>query len=341
MDSLGGFKVGDTVRCIHRTQPPDASDGAETWWQPSKEGHVGKIERIVRTGDDPFGPRWDYLVVDGNFYRPHWLEKISDLKVGDRVRLLEAPDGQEDRRPDLVGRTGTVVRKTYDQLTDVAIKGEAHDWCFSPGRLEKISDAPAKPVASFVSTCFDPAYKSPFDSLFRYKSSDYSPFTQVYDFKSLLSPNLYTKEPVRTVMPKPSAPPAISEHDELIQLRAERDSERRWAAHWKSVADSREDQFKRMTEAEVACAAATDTLEEQDQEISALKTENRALKVCRDDWMKDAAESRREKLEAQAGWGRAAVERDRALRVRNMSLAGLLVGAAGVVYQALLTTGVL
>jgi hypothetical protein len=57
--------------------------------------------------------------------------------------------------------------------------------------------------------------------------------------------------------------------------------------------------------------------------------------------MKDAAESRREKLEAQAGWGRAAVERDRALRVRNMSLAGLLVGAAGVVYQALLTTGVL
>jgi hypothetical protein len=330
MDSLGGFKVGDTVRCIHRTQPPDASDGAETWWQPSKEGHVGKIERIVRTGDDPFGPRWDYLVVDGNFYRPHWLEKISDLKVGDRVRLLDAPDGQEDRRPDLVGRAGTVHR-VYGVIADVSIEGEPHNWCFSPGRLEKISDAPApaKPVDPYAAPIGKAIHESLADALFS--------FSKPWPTKSLfdLGPNLYTSQPMRTVQPKES------EHDELLRLRVEVKHERMWGDHWKSIANAKDDHFKRATEAEVACAAATDTLEEQDQEISALKTENRALKVCRDDWMKDAAESRREKLEAQAGWGRAAVERDRALRVRNMSLAGLLVGAAGVVYQALLTTGVL
>jgi hypothetical protein len=280
MDSLGGFKVGDTVRCIHRTQPPDASDGAETWWQPSKEGHVGKIERIVRMGDDPFGPRWDYLVVGGNFYRPHWLEKVSvgSFKVGDRVTFVNASDASLFDKPGL----------------------------FDPHTL-------------FTT-------QSMFDSIF--KKSWPKP---MFD----LGPGLYTTQPARTVMPKES------EHDELLRLRVEVKHERMWGDHWKSIANAKDDHFKRATEAEVACAAATDTLEEQDQEISALKTENRALKVCRDDWMKDAAESRREKLEAQAGWGRAAVERDRALRVRNMSLAGLLVGAAGVVYQALLTTGVL
>jgi hypothetical protein len=339
MDSLGGFKVGDKVRCIHRTQPPDASDGAETWWQPSKEGHVGKIERIVRTGDDPFGPRWDYLVVDGNFYRPHWLEKISDatpsstapLKVGDRVRLLRAPDGQEDRRPDLVGRTGTVVRKTYDQLTDVAIKGEAHDWCFSPGRLEKISDAPApaKPVDPYAAPIGKAIHESLADALFS--------FSKPWPTKSLfdLGPNLYTSQPMRTVQPKES------EHDELLRLRVEVKHERMWGDHWKSIANAKDDHFKRATEAEVACAAATDTLEAQDQEISALKTENRALKVCRDDWMGATAKAKHEKHEACVRETDAILARDSALRVRNMSLAGLLVGAAGVVYQALLTTGVL
>ncbi len=139
---------------------------------------------------------------------------------------------------------------------------------------------------------------------------------------------------IRYSTPSPFAPPPKkSEHDELIQLRAERDSERRWAAHWKAIADRSEDHFKRCVEAEVAVAAASDALETADSKIADLEGQIRTLTHVRDGWVEESARDKRSRNEAQGAAHDALVARDKAIRARNIGLtvASSVLGSAGYV----------
>jgi hypothetical protein len=326
MDSLGGFKVGDKVRC-HLTEKPDDAD---EYWIVDKAGFVGTVEDFC-AGGQKFAPRWDALILsDGNYYRPHWLTLVTpEFKVGDRVKVEKRGEpgvgpGWDPVMEQNVGRSG-VVTGIHDKGKNwlrVKVDGgnnnffygsDGQGWVYPVEHLSKIPDAPK--------VNHEPRH----GTVLTFKDGNLTACGPADKAIGVLQKHGTVEDE------------DMDEHDELLTLRAERDSERRWAAHWKGVADSREDQFKRATEAELVSARLGADLDNAENVNALLERELQNTKVQRDGWIEEAARSKKDSRQYCADAFDAETSRDRALRIRNMALfvGASCVGSAGYVLYSL------